>query len=102
MPTYTYETLPDEYHLTDSGTYGAEVFDQSIVQARTIDCRFEVFQKMSDAPLKVHPETGAPVRRVITGGIGLKMPGLKRSTQVDKKSPAATACGCASSRSKAR
>ncbi|MHC5115225.1 MAG: FmdB family zinc ribbon protein [Planctomycetota bacterium] len=25
---------------------------------------FEVFQKMSDAPLKKHPETGEPVRRV--------------------------------------
>ena len=26
---------------------------------------FEVFQKMSDPPLKTHPETGRPVRRVI-------------------------------------
>ncbi len=26
---------------------------------------FEVFQKMSDSPLKTHPETGRPVRRVI-------------------------------------
>ena len=28
--------------------------------------QFEVFQKMSDAPLTHHPETGQPVRRVIT------------------------------------
>ena len=28
--------------------------------------RFEVFQKMSDPPLTVHPETGQPVRKVLT------------------------------------
>ena len=28
--------------------------------------RFEIFQKMSDPPLSVHPETGCPVRRVFT------------------------------------
>jgi predicted nucleic acid-binding Zn ribbon protein len=33
--------------------------------------RFEVQQKMSDPPLKVDPETGLPVRRVIIGGSGL-------------------------------
>lgn len=26
--------------------------------------RFELFQRMDDAPLTVHPETGQPVRRV--------------------------------------
>jgi predicted nucleic acid-binding Zn ribbon protein len=51
MATYTYETIPagpDE-------------------EPR----RFEVQQKMSDPPLKTDPETGKPVRRVITGGSGL-------------------------------
>jgi hypothetical protein len=38
------------------------------------------------------------VRKIITGGIGVKLGVLKRSTVVDKKSPAATACGCASGR----
>ena len=33
--------------------------------------RFEVEQKMSAAPLKTDPQTGLPVRRVITGGSGL-------------------------------
>lgn len=33
--------------------------------------RFEVEQKMSDAPLKTDPQSGLPVRRVITGGSGL-------------------------------
>jgi hypothetical protein len=45
MPLYVYEVvLPD-------GTGGE---------------RFERFQKMADAPLTVHPETGEPVRRVIS------------------------------------
>jgi predicted nucleic acid-binding Zn ribbon protein len=44
MPTYIYET--------DDGE------------------RFETFQSMRDAPLSVHPRSGAPVRRVITGGLG--------------------------------
>jgi hypothetical protein len=43
MPTYQYElVLP-------SGEGGEQ---------------FEIFQKMADAPLTQHPETGAPVRRV--------------------------------------
>ena len=33
--------------------------------------RFEAEQKMSDAPLKVDPKSGLPVRRVITGGSGI-------------------------------
>jgi predicted nucleic acid-binding Zn ribbon protein len=33
--------------------------------------RFEVEQKMSEAPLKTDPKTGLPVRRVIVGGSGL-------------------------------
>jgi predicted nucleic acid-binding Zn ribbon protein len=51
MPVYQYETspaLPDE----------------------PVD-RFEVRQHMGDDPLTVHPDTGVPVRRVISGGIGL-------------------------------
>jgi len=28
--------------------------------------QFEIFQKFEDAPLTEHPETGAPVRRIIT------------------------------------
>jgi predicted nucleic acid-binding Zn ribbon protein len=51
MATYIYETIP-------SG-------------ARTKPRRFEVQQKMSDPPLKVDPESGLPVRRVIVGGSGL-------------------------------
>lgn len=78
MPTYVYETIP--------GSADEE------------PRRFEVFQKMSDEPLTADPDTGLPVRKIITGGIGLKLGVLKRSTVVDKKSPAATACGCATGR----
>lgn len=45
MPTYVYEVVGSD------GTAGGT---------------FEVVQKMSDAPLTVHPDTGQPVRRVIT------------------------------------
>jgi hypothetical protein len=45
VPVYVYEiVLPD-------GSAGAS---------------FEVLQAMSDAPLTAHPETGQPVRRVLT------------------------------------
>lgn len=49
MPTYVYQTMP---------TDGAPAVT------------FEVRQSMSEAPLTVHPETGEPVRRVISGGRG--------------------------------
>mgnify|MGYP006254185533 FL=1 len=49
MPTYVYETIPE--------------FPDEAPQ------RFEIQQRMMDAPLKRHPETGVPVRRVISGGL---------------------------------
>lgn len=49
MPTYVYETLPPR---------GTEPE------------RFEWRQAMSEPPLERHPETGVPVRRVISGGLG--------------------------------
>ena len=50
MPTYVYETIPEKK-------------GERAVQ-------FEVKQSMKDAPLKTHPETGVPVRRLISGGYG--------------------------------
>jgi predicted nucleic acid-binding Zn ribbon protein len=49
MPTYVYETVP---------TAPGDVPE-----------RFELRQSMSDAPLTRHPETGAPVHRVLSGGL---------------------------------
>jgi predicted nucleic acid-binding Zn ribbon protein len=51
MATYVYETIPQK--PTD--------------RAR----QFEVQQSMNDAPLTRHPETGEPVRRLISGGYGV-------------------------------
>jgi predicted nucleic acid-binding Zn ribbon protein len=49
MPTYVYETIPTDPHASPR--------------------RFEVRQAMDEPPLKADPETGAPVRRVISGGL---------------------------------
>ncbi|MBA3684901.1 MAG: zinc ribbon domain-containing protein [Planctomycetes bacterium] len=50
MPTYVYETVPRD--------------------TKTKPIRFEVEQRMSTAALTQHPQTGEPVRRVISGGLG--------------------------------
>lgn len=55
MPTYQYETLPTAEN--------PEILS------------FEIQQSMKDSALSHHPETGQPVRRVISGGfrpIGLR------------------------------
>lgn len=75
MPTYTYETVPAS-------------------QKDAVE-RFEVRQSFSDPVLEVHPATGVPVRRVISGGMGLM-------TKAEKGSPLPQAgggcgpgtCGC--------
>jgi hypothetical protein len=68
MATYIYETIPR--------------------QAGEAPRRFEVVQSMKDAPLQRHPDTGEPVRRVITGGFGLM--GITEKTPI-----AAPTSGCA-------
>lgn len=64
MTTYVYETIPA----------------RSGEEPR----RFEVRQSMNDAPLTKHPETGEPVRRVISGGFGFV---------AQKAAPPAQPCG---------
>ena len=51
MATYVYETIPND--------------------GKTQPRRFEVQQKMSEPALTTDPETGLPVRRVISGGSGV-------------------------------
>jgi len=51
MPTYIYETIPHEPNEPTE--------------------RFELRQAFGEEPLAVHPTTGQPVRRVITGGLGV-------------------------------
>jgi predicted nucleic acid-binding Zn ribbon protein len=50
MTTYVYETIPQKPGDAPE--------------------RFEVRQSMNDAPLKRHPKSRMPVRRVIAGGFG--------------------------------
>lgn len=73
MPTYIYETLrPD-------GDGQGE--------------RFEVRQSIGDPPLTRHPETGLPVRRVISGGLGLL---TRPETSLPEPGPGCGpgTCGC--------
>jgi len=69
MPTYLYETV-----------------EASPVQ-------FEVKQSMRDEPLTRHPETGVPVRRIISGGYGILQKGAApaRPPGCDNRG----GCGCA-------
>ena len=53
MPTYVYETTDATKPVR----------------------RFEVKQSIHDEPLQVDPKTGEAVRRVISGGYGLHVPG---------------------------
>ena len=71
MPTYTYEVI-------STGE------------------RFEVSQKMADAKLECHPESGLPVRKILVAGTAIRYTGLREHVKVNKALPAATACGCAS------
>ena len=73
MPTYVYESIP----------VGNEAPE-----------RFEVFQSMNEERILVQPETGGPVRRVITGGLAVMGKPIRRSTVVNKSLAAATPCGC--------
>jgi predicted nucleic acid-binding Zn ribbon protein len=72
MPTYLYETVASE--------------------SETVE-RFEVKQSFSEPALTRHPESGAPVRRVISGGIGLM---TKSENSLPEAGPGCgpSNCGC--------
>ena len=55
MPTYVYETIPAS--------------PEEAVE------RFEIRQSMTEDALAQHPESGVPIKRVITGGLGYINPG---------------------------
>ena len=77
MPTYIYEIVPD------AGTN------------RETE-RFEVRQSMSEAPLTTHPDTGRPIRRVITGGRGplTQSHGVGPSTLPPLSGGCGSGCNC--------
>lgn len=57
---------------------------------------FEFFHSINDSAMDRHPETGEAIKRVITSAPALHLKGLKKHVQINYKSAAATACGCAS------
>lgn len=69
MPTYVYETVDDSEprHL------------------------FEFRQSMNDKPLTRHPETGKPIRRIISGGFGFMS---QRTTRQHAPAPPKRGGGC--------
>lgn len=73
MATYVYETIPR--------------------QPGDAPRRFEVVQSMKDAPLKQHPDTGEPVRRVISGGYGL-MGVTEKNPSPAPVAPCSPGCAC--------
>jgi predicted nucleic acid-binding Zn ribbon protein len=72
MATYVYETIPR--------------------RPNELPMRFEVIQSMKDAPLTRHPDTGEPVRRVISGGYGLM--GLGGKSTPTPRATRGSGCGC--------
>lgn len=72
MPTYTYE-------------------------CRACEHRFEAFQGMNDQALKVCPECGKDIRRIIAGGSGIIFKGSGFYVNDSKKSDSSSASKPASS-----
>lgn len=56
--------------------------------------RFEQFQKMSDLPVKICPECGAPVMKLIGAGMGIIFKGSGFfATDYSRRSAGKTCCG---------
>lgn len=66
MPTYIYETIPEE---PSEKPY-----------------RFEMKQSITEDTLTTHPETGRPIRKIITGS------GLLSSSEKDEAPMSGTCC----------
>jgi predicted nucleic acid-binding Zn ribbon protein len=74
MPTYVYETVPEVNGVA------AE--------------RFEVRQPFGEPAFTVHPATGVPVRRVISGGLAVLPSGSQASDEPQHGcGPATCQCG---------
>lgn len=56
--------------------------------------RFEVKQSMKEEPLRFDPETGEPVRRVISGGYGMIKSGGAPATAGPSGGSCGSGCGC--------
>ena len=71
MPTYVYETTDPSKPIR----------------------RFELKQSMKEKPLETDPKTGDPVRRVISGGFGVHVPGGAAAPSA-RSHGCGPACGC--------
>jgi predicted nucleic acid-binding Zn ribbon protein len=76
MPVYVYETIPQSN--TD--------FPQT----------FELRQSMSEPCLTAHPDTGAPVRRVLSGGLATFTGAGASTAPMRGGGGCGSGCGCAS------
>lgn len=58
--------------------------------------RFELKQSIKDEPLRVDPETGEPVRRVISGGYGVHVAGgaTQSNARPARSHGCGSGCGC--------
>jgi predicted nucleic acid-binding Zn ribbon protein len=57
--------------------------------------RFELQQGMNDAPLARDPESGRPVRRVISGGFGvMQKAGASAAKSTPRSGGCGSGCGC--------
>ena len=68
MATYVYETIPSK--------------------DGELPVQFEIQHSMKDSPLTRHPKTGQPVRRIISGGLG-----VLGSTKASSPSSSTHGCG---------
>ncbi|MBK1880607.1 FmdB family zinc ribbon protein, partial [Pelagicoccus mobilis] len=76
MATYVYETIPQSPDEKPE--------------------RFEIQQSMKDDALTSHPETGQPVKRVISGGYGFSVIGSTQSAPAPSSGGGCCggSCGC--------
>jgi predicted nucleic acid-binding Zn ribbon protein len=74
MATYIYETIP------------SKPSEEPI--------QFEIQHSMKDSALTHHPQTGQPIRRLITGGLGIM--GFSSETSPSASSSASHGCGSGS------
>jgi predicted nucleic acid-binding Zn ribbon protein len=71
MPTYVYETIPAKRGRAPK--------------------RYELKQSIKDAAFTKHPETGEPIKRVVTGGIGVLTSSSASYAHAHAHRPS---CGC--------
>jgi predicted nucleic acid-binding Zn ribbon protein len=76
MPVYVYETIPQSH--------------------ADLPLTFELRQSMSEPCLTAHPETGTPVRRVLSGGLATFTGSGAGAAPMRGGGGCGSRCGCAS------